>query len=116
MNRYSPYDCKGQDGKDNKQAFNRLPSFFQLFIKQTQAKIQKIVETENPGKRIVPTSGFRCHKVNDRWGGVDDSLHLFGLARDFSKRLCPDKPYVSPDSGLIVIDSGNCWHVQYKRG
>lgn len=112
MKRFSPYDCSE---KSNKKAFERLPGFFQLLVKQSQQKIQEAVEKYNPGRKIKPTSGFRSHESNNKAGGVVDSLHLFGLARDF--RYYPDEPqpFKLPDS-MICIKSNNCWHVAYKRG
>ena len=114
MNRLSFYDCSGQDGKDNKKAFSRLPSPLRLVIEQTQTKIQQIVEQYNPGRKIYPTSGFRSPVTNSRHAGEVDSLHLFGFARDF--RIFPDEPmpFSVPDF-MVCVKSKGCWHVAWKR-
>ena len=84
------YDEEGQDGIDNKLAFNRLPTVFKYFI-QSEHKIliDKIKNNvrlkygEEGIKSLVKSSGFRAHSTNSRHNGVVDSLHLFGLAADF---------------------------------
>lgn len=35
------------------------------------------------GKPILINSGYRCEKLNDMVGGVEESLHTKGLAADF---------------------------------
>ena len=64
---------------------------------------------------LVKTSGFRSISVNTRHRGVPDSLHLWGCAADFSNRgIFASQPIpVCPE--LQLIDSGDCWHVQFRR-
>lgn len=112
MKASSAYDCSE---KLNQIGFKRLPAFFQLLVKQSQQKIQEAVEKYNPGRKIRPTSGFRSVENNIKVGGVADSLHIFGLARDFRFYSDESEPFKVPDS-MICIKSTNCWHVQYKRG
>jgi hypothetical protein len=107
-----PYDCKE---KANIVAFRALPSALQLLIKQTQSKIQQAVQINNPGRKIVATSGFRSFAVNSKVGGVANSLHLWGFARDFRLFADEQEPFIVPDS-MICLKSKNCWHVAYKRG
>lgn len=35
------------------------------------------------GKPIFVNSGYRCRKLNDKVGGVHESMHTIGLAADF---------------------------------
>lgn len=123
MNLYDLYDKEGQDGIDNENAFNRLPTVFQYFV-QSEHKIliQKVVNNvkqkfgEKGVASLVKSSGFRAYKTNCRHNGVVDSLHLVGLAADFLKvGLFKDKP-IPVCCNLQCIDSGKCWHIQFKRG
>lgn len=60
--------------------------------------------------------GFRSASTNSRVGGVSDSLHLFGCAVDFAKKgIFKDVP-IPVCCELQCIDSGDCWHIQLKRG
>lgn len=113
MRNNSPYDCKGKFKESHKKAFNKLPFIFKSFIKIAQTKIQKEVERLNPNRKIRATSGFRSISANRQIGGVVDSLHLFGLARDFAFDSI-DKPLKVP-SDMEIIRSANCWHVQFSR-
>lgn len=113
MRNNSPYDCKGKYANSHKKAFQKLPLIFKSFIKIAQTKIQKEVERLNPERKIRPTSGFRSVTANYQIGGVIDSLHLFGLARDFAFDSI-DKPLkVPPD--MECFKSKKCWHVQFSR-
>ena len=114
MRELMPYDCEGSDGSSNKKAFEMLPSCLRLAIKEAQNTINQAVRKSNPGRKIVSTSGFRSPEVNSRVGGVVNSLHLWGFARDF--RFYPDEPepFEVPEF-LECIKSKGCWHVQYRR-
>lgn len=123
MNLYDLYDKEGQDGIDNENAFNRLPTVLQYFV-QSEHKIlvQKVVNNvkqkfgEKGIASLVKSSGFRAHSTNSRHNGVPDSLHLVGLAVDFLKvGLFKDRP-IPVCCNLQCIDSGKCWHIQFKRG
>ena len=117
------YDEEGQDGIDNKLAFNRLPTVLKYFIQSEHKilidKVKNNVRSkygEEGIKSLVKSSGFRAHSTNSRHNGVVDSLHLVGLAADFLKvGIFKDKP-IPVCCNLQVIDSGKCWHVQFKRG
>ena len=117
------YDNVGQDGVDNDKAFKRLPTVLRYFIQSEHKilmdKIKNNVRSkygEEGIKSLVKSSGFRAVSTNTRHNGVSDSLHLFGLAADFLKvGIFKDKP-IPVCCNLQVIDSGKCWHVQFKRG
>ena len=116
------YDSEGKDGIENKAAFEKMPRILQYFITSQQKllteRVKKMVARRFGQAGIndlVKTSGFRSISVNTRHNGVPDSLHLWGCAADFSKRgifatqaipVCPE---------LQIIDSGDCWHVQFRR-
>ena len=116
------YDKEGQDGIDNKAAFEKMPQILKYFISSTQklivARVIREVERrygKNGVSDLVKTSGFRAHCVNARYGGVTDSLHLYGCACDFRKcGLFAVNP-IPVCSELQIIDSGDCWHIQIKR-
>lgn len=38
------------------------------------------------GKPIIINSGYRCEKLNEMVGGVQNSMHMKGLAADFQTR------------------------------
>lgn len=123
MKLYDVFDDAGTDGKDNKDAFDKLPVVLKYFIDSSQRQIvdkvkKKVVEQygENGLNDLVKTSGFRSIKTNNRIGGVADSLHLFGCAVDFAKKGIFKDKFVKLCCNLQLIDSGRCWHVQYKRG
>ena len=116
------YDSEGKDGIENKAAFEKMPRILQYFISSQQKllteRVKKMVVRrfgEAGLNDLVKTSGFRCISVNTRHGGVPDSLHLWGCASDFVKRgIFSNQPIpVCPE--LQVIDSGDCWHVQFRR-
>lgn len=117
------FDLQGQDGQENKAAFERLPKVLQYFITSQQnllvTKVRKAVENKygSEGLRdLIKTSGFRSHSVNARHNGIADSLHLWGCASDFRKHGIFKNNPIPVCCNLQVIDSGDCWHVQYRRG
>lgn len=117
------YDKNGIDGMDNKKAFERLPVVLKYFIETQQrllcSKVKNRVLNEYGQKGLddlVKTSGFRSHRTNSRCGGVVDSLHLYGCAADFLKKGVFQCTPIPVCCNLEVIDSGDCWHVQFKRG
>ena len=116
------YDSEGKDGIENKAAFEKMPRILQYFISSQQKllteRVKKMVVRrfgETGLNDLVKISGFRSISVNTRHNGVPDSLHLWGCASDFSKRgIFSTQPIpVCPE--LQVIDSGSCWHVQFRR-
>lgn len=117
------YDKGGQDGVDNERAFNRLPNVLKYFIQSEHKilidKVKNNVRNkfgEEGLKSLVKSSGFRAYQTNNRHNGVPDSLHLVGLAADFLKvGIFKDKP-IPVCCNLQCIDSGKCWHIQFKRG
>lgn len=123
MDIYDLYDKEGQDGIDNLNAYNRLPTVLQYFISsEHKILIQKIVNNvrskygEEGVGDLVKSSGFRAYQTNVRHNGVSDSLHLVGLAADFLKvGIFKDKP-IPVCCNLQCIDSGKCWHIQFRRG
>lgn len=123
MNYDDIFDKTGLDGIDNQKAWDRLPSQLKYFISSTQRmiidKIKRKVESVYGKDKLldlVKTSGFRSASTNSRVGGVSDSLHLFGCAVDFAKKgIFKDVP-IPVCCELQCIDSGDCWHIQLKRG
>lgn len=117
------FDGQGQDGQDNKAAFERLPKVLQYFVTSQQNlltnKIRNAVE-KHFGKSglddLIKTSGFRSFATNARHCGVVDSLHLWGCAADFAKVGVFKSGPIPVCCNLQIIDSGDCWHVQFKRG
>lgn len=106
-------DLWDTDYKEHEEAYKKLPKSFQYFISCIQKKIQKAVEKKFP--QAIPTSGFRCHKINQKYGGKSNSLHLFGLARDFYSLYPITQDKICPT--LQVFKSKkNVYHVQLKRG
>jgi len=117
------YDSAGQDGIDNKAAYEKLPKVVQYFISsQQKLLLGRVISAvkrkygESALSDLSKSSGFRCHAVNARHGGVSDSLHLWGCAADFLKLGIFEKNPIPTCDQLQVIDSGDCWHVQFKRG
>lgn len=117
------FDSFGSDGVDNQKGWNKLPLTLRYFITSNQNLLldkikRKVVEKYGEGglESLVKTSGWRSVTVNSRVGGVPDSLHLFGLAMDFGKcGVFKDNP-IPTCCNLECIDSGKCWHIQFKRG
>ena len=116
------YDSEGKDGIENKAAFEKMPRILQYFISSQQKllteRVKKMVvrrHGETGLKDLVKTSGFRSVSVNSRYNGVSDSLHLWGCAADFSKQGIFIRQSIPVCPELQVIDSGDCWHVQFRR-
>lgn len=117
------FDSNGIDGSYNKKAWDKLPKILKYFISSTQKMLMDKIERnviEKYGKSgiesLVKTSGFRSIYTNNRVGGVPDSLHLYGCAIDFSKIGIFRYNPIPVCCELECIDSGSCWHVQFKRG
>ena len=122
MNLEDIFDNEGQDGKDNKSAFEKMPRTLQYFISSQQKllieRVKRMVFRRygEPGLNdLYKTSGFRSVSTNSRHGGVPDSLHLWGCAADFSKRGIFSNQPIPVCSELQVFDSGDCWHIQFRR-
>lgn len=111
MKVHSPYDCKESS---NVQAFRLLPPSLQHYIRTVQHKIQAEIDEKNLGL-FRPTSGFRSETTNRKYGGVIESLHRLGVARDFVpvNGLFDNPPAVDP-AWFLVRRSPRCWHVEYK--
>ena len=80
------------------------------------------------------TSGFRSISINRQYGGVQDSLHLHGLAIDFVlvdkyKNIVPCKSYKrifreflkdfyekELSDKYTLIPENTHFHLQFKRG
>jgi len=117
------FDSVGQDGADNKAAFQKMPKVLQYFISSQQKLLCNRVLAavrrkygEDSLSSVVKSSGFRSIATNSRHHGVLDSLHLWGCAADFLKLGIFEKQAIPVCEQLQVIDSGDCWHVQFKRG
>lgn len=122
MNVDDIYDSVGKDGAENKAAYEKLPKSIQYFISSQQKLLCERVKRmvirrygETGLKDLYKTSGFRSVSVNTRHNGVSDSLHLWGCAADFSKRGIFSSSSIPVCSELQVIDSGDCWHIQFRR-
>ena len=77
-------------------AWDRLPASIKVAVEVYQQMLQREIDKRNPG-RFRPTSGFRSDSGNRSCGGVVDSLHLWGAARDF---VPVDSSFRSPPSVL----------------
>lgn len=122
MNNDDVFDKVGICGDYNKKGWNRLPTVLKYFISSTQKnlfdRIKRKVESiygQDGVSSLVKTSGWRSFSTNTYVGGVSDSLHLFGCAIDFRKTgIFKDRP-IPVCCELECIDSGKCWHIQFKR-
>lgn len=102
--------------------WNKLPRCLQYFFSSQQKSIldrvkRKVVEKYGEAglQDLVKTSGWRSVAGNRVIGGVVNSLHLYGCAIDFAKKgIFKDNP-IPVCCDLQCIDSGKCWHVQFKR-
>lgn len=117
------YDNEGLDGQDNQKAFQRLPTVCQYFVTSQQRLLCNKVKNnvvklygEEGLKSLVKSSGFRAYSTNNRHHGVVDSLHLWGCAADFLKVGIFQNISIPVCCNLQCIDSGKCWHIQFKRG
>lgn len=117
------YDNIGKDGEENKKAFEKLPTVCQYFVTSQQRLLCNKIKNnvvrnygEEGLKSLVKSSGFRAHSTNSHHNGVVDSLHLWGCAADFLKKGIFENNPIPVCCNLQCIDSGKCWHVQFKRG
>lgn len=62
------------------------------FIKENLKKVMYILDLTRVyiGKPIYINSGYRCKKLNEIVGGVNNSMHTKGLAADFRTTLNSD--------------------------
>ena len=65
-------------------------------IRRINKYVERIREEMNRPLRI--TSGYRCKRVNDKVGGVGNSMHLDALAVDIAYNSIPD--------ALKLVDAG----------
>lgn len=63
---------------------NTIPSAYLDNVKALAKQLQ-IIRDEWGGPLII-SSGYRCQKLNKKVGGAANSLHLDGLAADFSAK------------------------------
>ena len=116
----------------NVEAFRRLPVFYQVYITQRIYELKNHIFSilENTCYYPIFTSGFRSPEVNKKAGGVNDSLHLHGLAVDFIVKKADKKSLTLEEeqniSSLLKLNVDNNkyyllkekshYHFQYKRG
>lgn len=113
-----PYDCSESS---NVEAFRKLPPSTQMYIRTVQNSIQEEISRKNPGL-FKSTSGFRSQATNQKYGGVLESLHRLGVARDFvpvsgiftSIPLVDENRFTLLRSPCDVKLPQKCWHVQIK--
>lgn len=98
-------------------AWSRVPASVKIAIEVYQSCLQREIDKRNPGK-FRPSSGWRSDSGNRCAGGVADSRHLWGGARDFVP-VDPGyrKPPVVCSSMFRVLRSPvqgsfKCWHVE----
>jgi len=108
MKKWDIYDTSE---KKHEKTFKRLPPALQEIIRDAQRTLQLLVTTRY--KNAIPTSGYRCPQVNTSVGGVVDSLHLFGFARDF---YCTEPIANDFEHFTVLRIKKNHYHVMYKRG
>lgn len=119
MNLNDVYDS---DNQLNVDGWKRLPTVLRYFVTSQQKSLVDRVKREvvkkygqNGLQDLVKTSGWRSVSANSGCGGVADSLHLFGCAVDFRKQGIFSNNSIPVCCDLQCIDSGKCWHVQFKR-
>jgi len=83
-------------------------------IRAYQEIIQIEVDKKNPGQ-YRPTSGWRSDSGNRVVGGVPDSAHLWGGARDFVRLDGANIPPTVCSKLFGVLMSSGCWHVYIRR-
>lgn len=109
MNADDIYDPQGQGA--TKEEWEALPLAVRAHTTLLQQALQSEIDRENP-RQFRPSSGWRSPRGNRAVGGVHNSDHLKGLARDFVRvggcRNCP--PRVG--GSFQVIRSKGCWHVR----
>lgn len=94
-------------------AASLLPAGVAAEVQALQAQIQEEVESKNPGK-FLPSSGWRSDSGNRAVGGVVDSDHIWGRARDFVPGPELSCPPVVCSAKYQVIPSRGCWHVRLR--
>jgi len=98
----------------HQEVFTRFGPTLALVISGYQEIIQVEVDRKNPGK-FRPTSGFRAASHNSLVGGVPDSLHIWGMARDF---VPVDGDFAHPpivcERKFRLLRSARCWHVELR--
>lgn len=116
----------------NCEAWKKLPSFFQEYITAKHENLRNYVFqlTKNTPYKPLFTSGFRSVRVNKMCGGVQDSLHIFGLAVDFVlvdkfNRIVSASKYkdiflnffnvLDNHSDFTLIVERTHFHLQYNR-
>lgn len=118
MFRLSVYDDKEPWKSLHEKEFVKLPQPLRSAIEIIQHKIQYEVEQAvinqfgvEALKDLKPTSGFRSYAGNKKAGGVVNSKHLLGCARDFSRCGMFRNNFIHDTSNLRVIPSKG-WHVE----
>lgn len=106
------YDTEGQDGIDNKAAWQSLPSWLRLIVRQSQQKIMSMLAQNNTDRIFVKTSGFRSPRTTRRYGGQDHSLHHFGAAVDVRRHPDDHPPAVA--AGFICVTETDHYHIQFE--
>lgn len=106
----------------NVDGWDKLPAVLKYFFGSQQNSIMDRVKREvrkrygeDKLEDLVKTSGWRSVSGNSSVGGVADSLHLFGCAVDFAKKGFFANNPIPVCCDLQCIDSGKCWHVQFRR-
>lgn len=87
----------------------RVYKGFPELLRRTIEVTQKAIETEV--KKVFPsavsTSGFRSPAYNSEIGGKENSLHIWGFARDFKM----DSKFPKSIPGFKIIFEGDHIHV-----
>jgi len=122
------FDNEGVDGEYNRKDWARLSTQHKYFYTTIQkAMFDKIVKAnlqaygkeygyEEVEKSLRKSSGWRSPFVTQRHGGQINSRHHHASAIDILKFgiFAVNKP--ASCCGLVLIDSGKCWHYQLKEG
>lgn len=114
----------------NCEAWKNLPSFFQDYITAKHENLRNYVYNLFRQVNLVPffTSGFRSVAVNKKVGGVSDSMHLYGLAVDFTlqdkfrrfvdkskyKEILDSLNHLLSDDYTIIVEKTH-YHCQFNR-
>lgn len=117
------FDKEGIDGKDNQESWDRLAKEWKYFYSSMQKILwEKICKAnyakygEQGLKDLKKTSGFRSPKVTRRHLGKIDSDHHHAAAIDISKHGLYATNIPAACCNIMVIESKDCWHYQFKRG
>lgn len=94
---------------ESQKVFDRLPIEVRTGIKIVQERIHTAVLRIYPN--AVATSGFRSAAYNRSVGGVDNSYHIWGAARDYTFDSLGSDPVIP---GIRVIRSRKCWHLEIE--